>query len=82
MTTISRVIAFLNPPQPAQQAKLARAQRQTREMHKRIDELGSKSRQLADWWEDDARRNHYADRIREAFIAEVTENLPKIEKEK
>lgn len=82
MTTISRVIAFLSPPQPAQQAKLAHAQRQTREMHKRVDELGSRSRQLADWWEDDARRNHYAERIREAFVAEITGSQQKIEKEK
>lgn len=47
-------------------------------MAKRVDDLGVQARQLADWWANDAKANHYAERIREAYRAEITGQQPKV----
>lgn len=51
---------------------------ETGAMAQRVNELGAQARQLADWWANDAKANHYAERIREAYRAEITGQQPKV----
>lgn len=52
---------------------------ETGAMAQRVNELGTQARQLADWWTNDAKTNHYAERIRAAYRAELTGQQPKTE---
>ena len=48
-------------------------------MAQRVNALGTQAQKLADWWANDVKTNHYAERKRAAYMAELTGRQPKTE---
>lgn len=80
--TLVRYLASIFAPTSTEQARqVAKARKATKDLHQRVDELSAQSKQLADWWTEDAKANHYAQRIRAAYRAEATGNQARIEEQ-
>lgn len=74
-----RLVSWLTPVNLEQARQIRQARQATDALHQRVDELSAQSKQLADWWAEDAKANHYAQRIRAAYRAEATGNQNRIE---
>lgn len=73
------IMSWLMPKRVFDTSSARAAANESDKRARHVDELGKRIDEVADWWNDDAKANHYAQRIQAAYRAEATGNQHRIE---